>query len=64
MERKHSAVIETLLECHKCPGLSSNLGGWAGPELTDLTATGLELWVIQNMVRFSNSGDFLRDLRV
>lgn len=27
MERKHSAAIETVLERHKCPGLSSNLGG-------------------------------------
>ena len=26
MERKHSAVIEMVLECHKCPGLHHHLG--------------------------------------
>lgn len=31
MERSHSVAIETVPERHKCPGLSSNLGGWAGP---------------------------------
>lgn len=32
VEASHSATIETVLERHKCPGLSSSLGDGQGPD--------------------------------
>lgn len=65
MEKGHSAALDRC-ECHKCPpGSQQQLGwgdGWAPGSL--ISDTGLELWVIQNILRFSNSGGFLRVQRV